>query len=130
MYVVGDYILVEPFELKEKTLVRPDGKIPISLYGTVVCVGKGAEGSIDVGTIVQLAEEPGAHYSRRVGKRLFLLTLIQNIQICFDDMKEYKKACRDEAALKKSEESRQEPAEPKTKATKIITLPGSATPVN
>lgn len=128
MYVVGEYILVEPFDLEKTILVDPSEKKRVSPYGTVVRVGKLAKEHIEEGTVVRLVDDDGAHSGVRVGKRYFLLTLPQNVHICFDDMKEYKKAVKDEAALKKEEESRQEPVEPKTKPTNIITLPGSVTP--
>lgn len=106
MYVVGAYILVEPFDLEKEGIIDMGEKKLVSLVGKVVSVGKDAEEYIKVGTIVHLTEGPG-HCPTRVGRRLFFRTILQNITVCYDNMKEYKKTQRDEKALRKAEAEKQ-----------------------
>lgn len=102
MYVVGEYILVEPFPL-EKMKIETGEKKPVSLVGTVVSVGKDVEEYIQAGTIVHLVEGAG-HCPSRIGKRFFFRTILQNIVVCYDNMKEYKKSQRDQKALEEEEQ--------------------------
>jgi len=81
MYVVGEYILVEPFPMEKSLIKEPGDKKRVSPCGTIVKVGKLAEEHVKEGMIVRLVDDDGAHSGVRVGKRYFLLTLPQNVQI-------------------------------------------------
>lgn len=108
MYVVGEEILVEPFEVEEpssKLILKGESLGKITFAGTVISVGTGelVQKQIEKGALVQLDNrlcEP----TMIAGKVLFKVPL-RCVMVCYDTMHEYRKGVKDkEAAIKRQEE--------------------------
>ena len=97
MYVVGDYILVEPIKLDEdleSAFHKAGGgnEDMVSLVGKIVCVGNGEAvraTKIKKGDIVHLVNASGHKLNIRSGGKAYYRVTLPAIAFFFHDIKEY-----------------------------------------
>jgi hypothetical protein len=112
MYVVGEEILVEPFEVE-----KPSSKLislkkgadvgKISYAGKVISVGTGpmVQEQINKGALVQIDPDIGS--PMMIGGRILFKIPLRAVAICYEDMTEYRKAVVSEEAMLKEQEERE-----------------------
>lgn len=95
MYVVGDYILVEPFDV-EKSQLELTAKLEderVSSVGEVISVGKDPKlRGIKVGAIVMMSQSARIGYVKLAGKT-YARCKVDDIAIFYDDIHEYQAVC-------------------------------------
>lgn len=100
MYVVGNYILVEPFKLPKESALILQGtaeKGQISTVGKVVSVGEGPEvkDSFEIGHVVHLMPGPFASQIK-IGAKQYYKATIEGVAICYANRREFERVQKEE----------------------------------
>ena len=92
MYVVGDYILVEPFDVEDSIveLLEKEQERRISSVGEVISVGKDAKAKgVRIGAIAMMSKSSHNIYFVKIAGKTYARCEIKDIAIFYADMAEY-----------------------------------------